>query len=145
LASIVPGNRKFFFTFFIFRTLDPQQHCVFLINQLDLKANNQFFNITARIVNDGIHDTVIFGVGEYFFDCEKLTVKLLVKLPENDRDENYQRVFFRTKIDMSRFFNGIGGTNLATKALMDSMIKSIDFEPKLPLKKVKKKRAFSLI
>jgi hypothetical protein len=107
-----------------------------IIHQIDLKNNLKFFDVNVTLINDGVRNTLISGTGEFYFDLLKMTVKLLVRLPENDRDENYQRVFFRTSIDLTKFFNGIGGTNPVTKALMESFTKSIDFDPKLPLKKV---------
>jgi hypothetical protein len=107
-----------------------------IINRVDFINNLKLFDVNVTLNNDGIHATLISATGKYQFDLLKMTMKLLVRLPENDRDENYQRVFFRTSIDLTKFYNGIGGTNPVTKALMDSLAKSIDFEPKLPMKKV---------
>jgi hypothetical protein len=90
----------------------------------------------VRIVGDGVHDTFVSGVMELKYLLERTTVRLVVKLPENERDMNYQRVLFSSAVDASKFLKGIGGSNYIVKTLMNEFIRAIDFEPRFPLEKV---------
>lgn len=69
-------------------------------------------------------------------DLEKLKFEITARTPENDRDENFKREFFRTSVDVSKFYAGIGGSSFIMRPIMEAYIKAIDFEPKFPMKKV---------
>jgi hypothetical protein len=59
--------------------------------------------------------------------------QVLVKLPVDENDNNYRREWFRRR----KFLNGVGSYSFLMQVMKD--VKShLDFEPKLPLKKVVK-------
>lgn len=106
-----------------------------IIHHLNVDKDIQFVNFTSSVLSDGTHSSLMTVISELFVDIEKLTARFSVKLPENQKDEDYKRVFFRTSIDIEKFFKGIDG-NYITKAIMGDFFTCIDFEPKFPLKKV---------
>jgi hypothetical protein len=76
------------------------------------------------------------GVGDIKVDLEKLILRLLIKLPETENDENYHREFFRTSIDVTKFFREINRISFISKAIMESVKNSLDFKMQFPMKKV---------
>lgn len=92
--------------------------------------------MSVKLINDGVHDTVASADFDLKCDLEKFKVEVIMKLPENEKDEKYKREFFRTSVDVAKFFNGVGGSNFIMKVIMETVLKSIDFEPKFPMKKV---------
>lgn len=69
-------------------------------------------------------------------EIQKLMAFIVMKVPENDKDKNYQKEFFRTSIDFQKIFNGVQGSFIS-KILTESLFKHADFQLKFPFKKVK--------
>lgn len=92
--------------------------------------------MTIQLVNDGIHDTIMSGAALILADLERVKVEAKISIPENDMDQNYKKVLLKTSIDIAKLLNGTRGSFL-TQAVMENFHKSIDFEPKFPMKKVK--------
>jgi hypothetical protein len=90
----------------------------------------------VTFTNDGIHDSVISSAYNLKFDLEKLSARLIFRLQENDRDELYQREFFQTSVDISKFVKGIGMNSFIAKTILGSFKKlgSLDFH--FPIRKV---------
>jgi hypothetical protein len=88
-------------------------------------------------MNDGVNSTVIAGSGNLKADLLALLAKVLIKTPENEEDEIYRRNWFSATLNVEKLLNSVGSYSFLIKIMKD--VKShLDFEPKLPLKKVAK-------
>jgi hypothetical protein len=85
--------------------------------------------------NDGIHSSILCSAIDLRVDLLKLIVRLIIRSQENEQDRDYQHVFFQTSIDAEKFLKGIGGV-MFLKGFVRDLKKSVDFELKLPFKKV---------
>lgn len=99
-------------------------------------SNEKILNITFQLFNDKIHDTAITFILDFFFEIEKMKCIFTINIPENEGDRSFKRTLVSTSVDMGKLLEGTRG-NFATQAFMENYMKSIDFEPKLPFKKVK--------
>lgn len=93
-------------------------------------------NITFQLFNDKIHDTAITFILNLFSEVEKMKCIFTVNLPENEADKSFKRTLMSSSVDMSKLLDGTRG-NFVVQAFMENYMKSINFEPKLPFKKVK--------
>lgn len=84
--------------------------------------------------NDSLLGTVANVSIENLQVVDKMQIYGKVCVPEHERDNEYQRVIIRTVIDMEKLSKGLY-SNFVTKSLVDSVLKSIDFELKLPFRK----------
>jgi hypothetical protein len=78
---------------------------------------------------------LISGTSELKLDILKLTARIIIRVPENEKDSNFQRDLFQTSVDFEKFLKGIGG-NWVTRGIMADLRSHLDFEPKVPLPKV---------
>jgi hypothetical protein len=62
---------------------------------------------------------------------------MLLKVPENETDQYYKREWFRATLNVEKFLNGVGSYSFLMQVMKD-LRSHLDFEPKLPLKKVVK-------
>lgn len=97
--------------------------------------NKEVINITYKIYNDGVHSYSLTGVAETFGVITKVLIYVKIKVPQNEKDKSYQRELIRTIVDVEKALKGIHG-NIFTKTIYESIVKSFDFEVKLPLQKV---------
>jgi hypothetical protein len=115
--------------------LSPQ-NCVVIFHNFTIDNNLQFINISAEHVNDGVHPTLISGTSDLKLDMLKMTARIIIRIPENEKDKSFQRDLFQTSIDIEKFLKGIGG-NWLTRGIMANFRSHLDFEPKVPLPKVR--------
>lgn len=87
--------------------------------------------------NDGIHDSMIDIDLETLAVIEKMMVHVKINFALDKNDKTYQREFFQTSVDVKRLQDGVQGS-FVIKMFLENFYKSIDFEPKFPLKKVRK-------
>lgn len=112
-----------------------RQESLIIVNQINVNNNYQHGNLTTKLTNDGVHDSVINATLETFSTFGKMTMIIRLNIPLNDQDNEYRREFFKTSVDVGKFFQGVQ-TNFVVKTFSDVFLKSADFEPKLPFPKV---------
>jgi hypothetical protein len=112
------------------------KECYVILNRIETETDKKLANVSTKLINKGVEDTLITIIFDLLLEVEKVTVRMTVKLPENDEDKRYQRQLFQTSIDVAKFFKGQGG-NYITNAILGNFFTSIDFEPKFPMPKVK--------
>lgn len=66
---------------------------------------------------------------------DNLFVDAELRLPGSNADGNYGKVYFRTHVDVKKVLSEVR-ENYLVSVFFDAMLKSIDFEPKLPTEKV---------
>lgn len=92
--------------------------------------------MTYKFFNDEIHSYSISVAAETFSVISKLWVYLTLNIRENENDKNYNREIIRTVVDVDKTVKGIYGNSIV-KFLAELIFKSLEFEFKLPLKKVR--------
>lgn len=60
---------------------------------------------------------------------------MTINVPESENDMEYRREFFKASIDAEKILDGKFGSYVL-KAIMENFIKSMEFDPKFPFKKV---------
>lgn len=131
LVTLVSFNfRKIYFKQFHLK------QCVILIDRVDYHFNEKINVVNFTLQNDGVHDTVINFCAETFAVIEKMIGHVRITTPMDDDDKIYAKPFFSTSVDVSKLLKGVQG-NFVLKVFLENFFKSIDFEPKLPMKKVR--------
>lgn len=92
--------------------------------------------VNFSIQNDGVHDTIINFYAETFAVIEKMSGHVRITTPMNDDDKTYEKEFFRTSVDVEKLMKGVQG-NFVIKVFLENFLKSIEFEPKFPMNKVR--------
>lgn len=85
--------------------------------------------------NDGIHNTVLNVTAKIFQQIENMFCLVELRLPEGSSDQNFQRSFFKTSLDVNKVIKGVRGNQLIS-FIYDKISESVDFEMKFPLKPV---------
>jgi len=114
------------------------QGCKIVVDRTEVAFDNKYVNVSVEIATDELTGSVgNMTVVNFNSTFDKVLVYLKVSFPLNDQDKNYQREFLKTTIDAERLFQGVTG-NFVAKSLSENLLKSLDFEPKFPLKPVRK-------
>lgn len=106
--------------------------------KLNYDCNKKFINATLTTYNDGVHDTLLCSKFEFYTSVHNIFTDFQWRIPESPGDMNYRNVFFRTKANVKKIMQGVRGNFLIT-IFADMLMKSLDFELKFPMKKVRKK------
>lgn len=88
------------------------------------------------LINDGIHPYSLNVTIETLAVITKLLIYIKIRVPENENDENYQREFISTVIDVEKALRGLQKNSIVNK-LIENSLKTSDVELKFPIKKVK--------
>jgi hypothetical protein len=112
-----------------------QQFCFLYCDRAVITNNYDVANMTMKLYNDGIHDTVFNTFIE--FKSAILNLKADVKLmgEEYENDKNFERELFRTSVDLGRAMKGIQG-NYLLRGFFDVLIRSAGNGLKLLFNKV---------
>lgn len=105
--------------------------------KVNYATNKKLVNASVETFNDGIHDTLLNAIIDLYKAVQNVFVDYQIRLPETPNDNNYKTVFFRSKINAKKVLQGVRGNILIT-LLVDTIVKSLDFELKFPMKKVRK-------
>lgn len=103
-----------------------------MIYKSQFEFNKNYIDFNLSSINDGIHDTILNAAVENFKPVESVFIYIEARTAESKTDENYQRLMFRTNIDLSRFLKGITG-NFLSNLFVDPIIKSLGFNLTLPI------------
>lgn len=103
--------------------------------QTQYEFDKRYVNVTINVINDGIHNTVMNVTADLYQTIENLFIDSEVRLEESPGDRNYGKIFFRSKMDGRKVLQGVRG-NYLISILVDLVLKSMDFVPKLPAEKV---------
>lgn len=66
---------------------------------------------------------------------ENIFWNIKIQVPESDTDENFEKIFFTTDVDVDRLVKGVRG-NYVISTLYNNLVKSMDFDFKFPMKAV---------
>lgn len=89
--------------------------------------------MTGNFTNDG-RTTTIFFAADFKEIFTKFLVLLEIALPSSGDVEDYDRVSFRSTMDVNELLNG-KNTNFILKLLMNSIVRSIEPKVSFPLRK----------
>lgn len=112
---------------------------------MQYEFDKRYLNLTITTFSDGIHDTMINTTADLYQPINNLFINLEVRTPQFPENKNYGKIIFRTRLDGIKILKGVRG-NYLISLFADFMIRSMDFEPKLPAEKysgVKKNRIFT--
>lgn len=123
--------------FLLITTFFLKSNSIVIIDKLNSNTNERFLIQNLTVFSDNIHDTVLNLTFEILAVVERCTVKLKIKMPESTLDQQYRREILTTSIDAEKAFKGIYG-NYFTRSVMESYMKSADFELKYPFQKVRR-------
>lgn len=107
-----------------------------MVTKVENDFNKLYLNISSELFNDGIHDFRFSSCIETFVDIVSVILYIKLNIPESPNDQKYQKVFFQTVCDIKKIINGTS-TNFITRSIMEKFSTSVDFELKLPFKKVR--------
>lgn len=95
------------------------------------ETNTPIINITIKIFNDFVHDSILDATYDLKAKLEKATLYLEFKIPGLDSFVGGPRSL-KSVIDLEKVLNGVNG-NVLFRTAMDGFLKSLDFEPKFPI------------
>lgn len=108
---------------------------VFIVNKINPECDNKIVNLTINLANNGDEGTLHSIVIQTFAEMATLKVYMQVDLAESDQDKSYSKEFVHAIVDIEKLFKGIHG-NFLVKTLMDTILQSLEFELKFPMKSV---------
>lgn len=85
-------------------------------------------------LNDDIHDTVMNFSAILYQRMDGFYIYSEIRMPDSQDNTNYQRTFFQSSFDASRFLRGVRG-NILLSGIFEPFLKTADFELRLPLPK----------
>lgn len=101
------------------------------VHRMSYDSNPKVGNITASYVNNAINDAVMNMTFDVFETILSMKLYLRVRLPEDKSDRRFQKDLLKTSIDDGKMLSGIAA-NFLIKSMLDNLLKSFDFDPKLP-------------
>jgi hypothetical protein len=108
-----------------------------VIKRIDSLDNPEFGRISMKTAIGPTGSTVLNL--SLVFNQQITVAKCLVilSIPKDKNDQNYENVVIRSSVDMCKMFQGITG-NFLTRMVMENIKKIIDFDLKCPIDKVRK-------
>lgn len=100
-----------------------------------MECNEKIPKLNSTIANDGVESSRINITAEFVEEIESLLVQMKLILPDDKDGEIYDRTYFAAAVDVSKFLKNMKG-NALMRMVATQLMKSMDFEPKFPLKKV---------
>lgn len=107
-----------------------------MVDHINVNCNYKVVNLTVKVLNDGSGGSLLNATLELFETIENFLASIIVRVPANEKDKNYQKEFYRTTIDFKKVLKGIQPSFVA-KVIMENFQKAADFEVKFPFQKVK--------
>ncbi|CRK89141.1 CLUMA_CG002902, isoform A [Clunio marinus] len=80
-----------------------------------MNFNKNVTNISYTLQNDGVHATLVYVSFDNFYEVVKARIRCSINFPENDRDREYKRQYFKTSVDFERLLKGVFGNSLIEK------------------------------
>lgn len=117
------------------------QQATIVINRLEQDCNKEILNISITFSNQKNHDTSFNCTAETYAVLLKILVEGKLYLPEDKNDENFQRLFFRTSVDVEKVLKNNYG-NVIVQTVLENFLKSLTFVLSFPLKTVSSKFFF---
>lgn len=94
-------------------------------------------NVTSQLFsNDGVSESVMNFTIQFFADLAKATVTWTVYERENINDTDCSKMIYKSSIEIDKILENTRG-NMFVNSAMENMYKSLDFELKFPMRKVK--------
>lgn len=107
-----------------------------MISKFNGQFNKAVCNISIKVQSDGRSDPIVDVWWDQFETIDDFLIQGRVKVPENTHDDAHRKDLLRFTLDGSNVF-GKGHANVLVKVFMDSFVNNLDFEPTLPLQKVR--------
>lgn len=109
---------------------------VIYIDEYKLDCNPEVVKMQKiEFFSDKVHPITGNFTIETTKTVNKFKVYLFVNFPENENDREFRKALFKTVIDSDKFFSGVYA-NPVVRYLVELILKSAKFEPKLPFKPV---------
>lgn len=115
--------------------MTPKQFSILVVQKFKGDFNKELVNVSITVHNDGIHDSMLDIWWEQFVVVQNFYISIRVSVPENDNDVMYQRELFRGTFDGAKLINQ-GYSSAVGRLMLESLFSFIDFELKIPFKKV---------
>lgn len=112
------------------------QRCILIVHDYSCDTNTPVINITVKIFNDFVRDSVIDVTYDLKAKLFKATIYLEFKIPGIDGFYGGSTPL-KSSIDVEKVLNGVNG-NVLFRTVMDGFLKSLDFTPKFPVNPVSK-------
>lgn len=106
-----------------------------MIFQIQYEFNSTLVNYSVSTFNDGIHDTVVSSSTDLYEKIFNIYCSFEIRVAESPSDTKYQRILYRTSMDMKRILQGVRG-NMMTSLIVDNILQKANFDFKLPLEPV---------
>lgn len=104
-------------------------------HRISYDFNPKVGNLTINYENHAVDDAVVNVTFNLLETVLSMKIHLRVQLPEDENDRIFQKELLKTSIDVGKVFSGISG-NFFVKSVVDSLLKSFEFEAKFPFRPV---------
>lgn len=99
--------------------------------------------MSMSILNDDIHDTVLNITLKVLKSIENMFWNIQLRVPESDTDQNFEKNFFTTDVNVGKLTQGVRG-NFIISTIYDNIVKSLEYDLKFPMKSVSWDHKFRL-
>lgn len=106
------------------------------VYKLEINNNYNFVNNSAKLFNDGVHDTVFNTSMETFVVLENILSVIKLSIPADANDRSYDREVIKSSFDLGKFLHTVR-SNFLAKSVYEVYSKALDSNATLPLPKVR--------
>lgn len=101
------------------------------VDSYDNQVNYKKMNFSYNLLSDGIHDPIVNCTFQLYDTATHGYAYVSISIPENDSDQEYRKIVFKTVVDCNNFVRGNGASFLA-KLFAENYKDTFDFEAKFP-------------
>lgn len=91
--------------------------------------------MTTTFINVKGEDSSINATMDIFEKIDNVLISIVLKVPADEKDKNYQKEFYKTTVDLKKLFKGVEAS-FVSKVIMENFKDSVDFDLKFPFQKV---------
>lgn len=107
------------------------------VDRVESDCNPKFGNLSINFTHNARGDSVTNVTFVFHVTITRILLYASLRAPENANDREYKRKLVNTVVDLEKVLKGFQ-SNIWVKGYVDNVLKSMDFEFKLPLRPVSK-------
>lgn len=116
--------------------MSTQQKSLVIVDHVRKTRLDKNIEVNVTVFNDGIHDSLLNVSLFYSVKVFAMKVAWEIRIPENDEDDQYRKIFMRSNVDVGKMITNLKGIPVVT-SILSNVIKSMSSMPSFPFPAVK--------
>lgn len=115
----------------LFCVLPVYCNCIAYVDRVESDCNPKLVNLSINFTHNAKGESVTNVTITNYVTATKILIYITFRVSENENDREYKRKLINTVVDYEKATRGLQ-SNIMVKGYVNSILKCIDFELKMP-------------